>query len=1348
MKLLLKAQPVEPQNSQIRSGTAPESQITITARPGQVFTVCSQQLKADAYSVLLTAYDQTKKRPHQLLLTHGQTTLHLEKTYICPTEVINQQPYNYQRVLYSQEPFLVTRQNDPKKKEQNKNTLIPPIGLPSKLSPHNLQTGGIGPDSDEDSFFKYPFRPPFVDQSGITMVLLPFLKLPPGWQHQIPGSQWHHWLMGEPDYDSGTILNIQLNGESIARLPIHSWELQELAEDLTNSRQLLQKLAYRLNGRETFIQQLLDILATAEQNPMDEESRVRIEKQLADVLEQTDHSFSLELEWFSLQAAMTPDLSIITAYNGKEKKQETSSGKVPGSSDQNQYGAPSSQSVPVRHDPEQGLIRFSDDNGKNEHQGRVGAAEQSGNHEDHGEQSQDSSGAQQNNRSDQDGAEPDPINNAPPPASGTTDAAGSSEPVTITFIGQANVGKSSLANRFLQINHFAAQLTHVSHHEDDFDLPPYIKIRALPGYGRPSLSTDSFLELDNHPIKDNEVVIMVMANEMSLEDQIELQNLLNHGHPPERVLLVYNKFDAILDGVVGRQQIETDSSRYALENSIKKELMNRQLKILEEWQRELVTDESSAHLTQSLQTLANRLKAQKEQGKPFLLFTSASDVSTYSPEQDEELIKAISNALSGQEKKTFKEQFLDIRPGKVKQFSDFISHRFSAVIEDAKAGGVAAEDVFGSLFRQLNNDFGLDPEQGCNHWLREFSKIYKTVFNEKIKEIVNGDDSRLHTLQKQFIAFYTGHILGSIWYKFIGERRQEKEIDELGQTALHRWARNGNSGWVWLWLQLHSEKAGTLLNARDINERTPLHLAVYSGNEDTVRYILEHGSNVDAKDSVDYTPLHWAAFFGRETIAEQLLQHNASLTGQHRLRITPLHVAAWSNQGAMVNKLLEWGASIDSSAYGIYPVHYAAATGSLNSLEALLAHRLNDLDVLICIICSGHSALHIAAWYGHRKTVAKLIAAGADQKQLTKDGYMAGDLAKFRGHKYLGLSVSEKDVDQQKPKAPDRTHLAIPIAIDLESMHIDQYGYSTLHRAAREGDVNRVRDILNNNKYTSTRSAMSGYTPLHVAALYGHKEIAALLLSPANREDKDVSGNTPLHLAALFNRETMIAFLLDHSCRPDATNHSGIAVLHVVSAMGSRNTLERIFESLKQCKCDCNPTVNGVTAMHIAAKYGNIEAIRLLNQVAGISLEIETASGETPLHSATHTGQVETVKWLKITGVNLAPANKKGVTPLFMAAAINSPELIELLGQEGKPEHLTKIIGLLPKRFGVASFSSDEPLSLTPLHFAALKGNLESVQALVMKCGAKLDTRSSGLTALNFASCGRHLKVVQWLIGE
>ena len=344
VKLLLQAKPAEPGSSQGVSGKPPLSPLTITAHAGQIFTICSQQVRTDEDSTLLVTSDQPGMTPHQLILSHPQTTLHIEKPYPCPPEDISLLPYGYQGILYSPEPFLVTSEETSKQKEKNETSPAPFAGVPKTGSSKNLLSDGGGLGPDDDNAFKPPFQPPFAGQSDITLILLPFLKLPPEWQEQWPGSHWFHWVFGEPDYDSGSMLNIQVNGESVARLPIHSWELRELAEDLTNSRQLLQKLAHQLNGREAFIEQLLDILATGDQSFIDEETRERIEQQLADVLEQSDHTFSLELEWFSLHTALLPKNAIITTGLGKDKKEKASSGQATGGHGQKQKSASGGQS--------------------------------------------------------------------------------------------------------------------------------------------------------------------------------------------------------------------------------------------------------------------------------------------------------------------------------------------------------------------------------------------------------------------------------------------------------------------------------------------------------------------------------------------------------------------------------------------------------------------------------------------------------------------------------------------------------------------------------------------------------------------------------------------------------------------------------------------------------------------------------------------------------------------------------------------------------------------------------------------------------------------------------------------
>ena len=924
------------------------------------------------------------------------------------------------------------------------------------------------------------------------------------------------------------------------------------------------------------------------------------------------------------------------------------------------------------------------------------------------------------------------------PDANTTTAV--THPITITFIGQVNAGKSSLANCLLQINHFDSMEVQNKDYERDFkDLPGIIKIRSLPGYGNgKTVRSGKFLK--KYPIAPEEIVIMVMASEMDDMDETVLKGLLENGHSPKRILLVRNKFDEELRARPERKNLIPGTRRAKDEKgALKKKLEERQQKVLKELQQE-----SSAYLTAPLQTLIDRYN-QNPPGH-LLTFTSASDISTFKPDQDEALVTAIYEALNPQEEEKFKKQFIDIRPGNVRQLADFIGRRFSDVFQAVLTVSIASANAFTNLLDRLNQAFGLPPEHTNDYWQEKFKEVFGFNFHEKLSVLSPTDDSKLETLERQFRAFYTGHILGSVWYQFIDEMMQEEVEDKFGQTRLHRWARAGQAGKVWLGLQLQSEKTGELLAVRDNNGRTPLHLAVYSGSDEAVEYILEQGGDPDAKDNVDYTPLHWAAYFGQESIAEQLLQHDASLTGHHRLRITPLHVAAWRNQGAMVKKLLDWGADINSSAYGTLPLHYAAATGSLDSLESLLAHdriRVNDQDN------SGYSALHYAAWNGHKVTVTRLVDSGADQGQLTADDYSAGDLAWFRWHELYELT--RVFPDQTNPQFLDPLDIPAPL-LELQNQHVDYYGYTKLHRAAREGDEGSVRESIRDGAAVNAKTNVSGYTPLHVAALYGHTNIVVLLLGDrkANKEAEDVLGNTPLHLAALYNREETIEALLLLCANPDARNHLGNSVLHFTGAMGSVNIVKRLYAALEQLGSTRYPTIDESIMLHIATKYGNIQVMEFLYQEMGVSLEISSVDLElvskkehTPLHTAVESGQVETVKWLIKRGVALAPVDNNDVTPLFLAASGNCPEIIKLLGHKGNPEHLSTINTIS------IDLSRRSLNKITPLHYASGKGYLEAAKSLVKYCKAKLMTRSDcGWAALHFAANNGHLQIVQWLIDD
>jgi ankyrin repeat protein len=99
-----------------------------------------------------------------------------------------------------------------------------------------------------------------------------------------------------------------------------------------------------------------------------------------------------------------------------------------------------------------------------------------------------------------------------------------------------------------------------------------------------------------------------------------------------------------------------------------------------------------------------------------------------------------------------------------------------------------------------------------------------------------------------------------------------------------------------------------LLNSYSHDGWTPLHLAVFFGHIDLVRFLLEAGADIDAlsKNGQDITPLH------------------SALANPHHARVGLL--------------LIDKGADIAlAQSEGYTPLHYAAANGSDDVVIRLLA---------------------------------------------------------------------------------------------------------------------------------------------------------------------------------------------------------------------------------------------------------------------------------------------------------------------------------------------------------------------------------------------------------------------------
>ena len=76
-----------------------------------------------------------------------------------------------------------------------------------------------------------------------------------------------------------------------------------------------------------------------------------------------------------------------------------------------------------------------------------------------------------------------------------------------------------------------------------------------------------------------------------------------------------------------------------------------------------------------------------------------------------------------------------------------------------------------------------------------------------------------------------------------------------------------------------------------------------------------------------------------------------------------------------------------------------------------------------------------------------------------------------------------------------------------------------------------------------------GFAALHLAALNGHRDVAAILLSPTGgRANVDLRNNrrqTPLHLATSQGHWSVAELLISHNADISSTDEDGDTALHI-----------------------------------------------------------------------------------------------------------------------------------------------------------------------------------------------------------
>jgi len=154
----------------------------------------------------------------------------------------------------------------------------------------------------------------------------------------------------------------------------------------------------------------------------------------------------------------------------------------------------------------------------------------------------------------------------------------------------------------------------------------------------------------------------------------------------------------------------------------------------------------------------------------------------------------------------------------------------------------------------------------------------------------------------------------------------------------------------------------------------------------------------------------------------------------------------------------------------------------------------------------------------------------------------------------------------------------------------------TIFEAAAAGELERVERSIASEPESVRDYSADGWTPLHLAAFFGHAKIAELLLShDANvaARSRNTNGNTPLHSALAGNHKMVAGLLIGQGADVNAADAEGWRPLHMAA---HNNNVDAMKALIGQGADVAVQNGAGSTPLTLAQEKNHREAAALLRR--------------------------------------------------------------------------------------------------------------------------------------------------------
>ncbi|KAG7480473.1 hypothetical protein MATL_G00056510 [Megalops atlanticus] len=253
---------------------------------------------------------------------------------------------------------------------------------------------------------------------------------------------------------------------------------------------------------------------------------------------------------------------------------------------------------------------------------------------------------------------------------------------------------------------------------------------------------------------------------------------------------------------------------------------------------------------------------------------------------------------------------------------------------------------------------------------------------------------------------------------------------------------------------------------------------------------------------------------------------------------------------------------------------------------------------------------------------------------------------------------------------------SILLALDAEKPKKLRFHPKQLYVSARQGELQKVLLMLVDGIDPNFRlESQRQRTPLHVAAMGGHREVCHILVQAgANLDMCDEDQRTPLMNACEGNHLETVKYLLSAGAVATHRDVDGFTCLHLAAKLGHSEIVQLLSNGLLDINCQDD---GGWTPLIWATEYKHIDLVKMLLS-RGADVNIRDKEENVGLHWAVFSGSVEVAQILLEARSDLQAVNVHGDSPLHVASREHRLDCVTLLLSRGADVNLRNREGETP----------------------------------------------------------------------